>query len=98
MRRQVAELHGHGATGGPSHRSEHANVRDEGARLHWPPSERDAYAAACALVASHANPWFGGSIVPFNWTLNYGPRPNVSFESEGSVVVGRATRTVREDR
>ena len=29
------------ALGGSSHRSEHANVREEGARLHWPPSARD---------------------------------------------------------
>ena len=43
-----------------------------------------AYEAACALVASEANPWFGGSVVPFNWTLNYAPLPNVSFESEGA--------------
>uniref|UniRef100_A0A7S4B3J5 SET domain-containing protein n=1 Tax=Chrysotila carterae TaxID=13221 RepID=A0A7S4B3J5_CHRCT len=38
------------------------------------------YRRLCALVASTTNPWFGGSIVPFNWTLNYARHPNVSFE------------------
>ena len=55
-----------------------------------------AAAAACALVASEANPWFGGSIVPFNWTLNYAREPNVAFESEAACVVGRAARAIRE--
>ena len=53
------------------------------------------YGAACAVVASHANPWFGRSVVPFNCTLNYGAPGNVAFSERGDVVVGRATRTVR---
>lgn len=55
------------------------------------------YAKACALATSHANPWFGGSIVPFNTTLNWSAHPNVEFEpSEGgeACVVGRATREI----
>ena len=54
------------------------------------------YAEACALVAGHANPWYGGSIVPFNCTLNWSPAPNVEFESaeRGKKVVGVATRDI----
>ena len=42
VRREIASLAGGVRVGGP--RSEHANVREEGAALHWPPSESD-YAA-----------------------------------------------------
>ena len=54
-----------------------------------------AYDACCALVASHINPWFGGSITPFNCTLNYSPEPNVEFAAEGDdAVVARARRRI----
>ena len=55
------------------------------------------YASACALAMSHINPWFGGSIVPFNTTLNWSERPNVEFDvDEGGAprVIGRATRDI----
>eukprot|EP00900_Chrysochromulina_parva_P027796 jgi/Chrpa1/9650/Chrysochromulina_OHIO_Genome00016244-RA len=53
------------------------------------------YDAACALVASHLNPWFGGSITPVNATLNYAAAPNVEFEAEGvDTVVARAVRPI----
>lgn len=32
------------------------------------------------IIKSHANPWFGVSIVPFNTTLNYGTVANVEFD------------------
>ncbi len=41
------------------------------------------YLRATSLVASHANPWFGVSIVPFNTTLNcpnVGEEANVEFD------------------
>jgi len=41
------------------------------------------YLRATSLVASHANPWFGVSIVPFNTTLNcpnVGDEANVEFD------------------
>ena len=54
----------------------------------------ERYAELCALAASHANPWWGGCIAPFNTTLNWARRPNVSFEPRGSKwVVGLATRS-----
>ena len=53
------------------------------------------YRQACALVASHLNPWFGGAIVPFNLTLNFAWQPNVRFAAEGGEVVGRAARAIR---
>ena len=54
------------------------------------------YAEACALVASHLNPWFGGSVTPVNCTLNYSAAPTVEFEAEGcGTVVARALRTIR---
>jgi hypothetical protein len=40
------------------------------------------YLDACSIVASHANPWFGVSIVPFNTTLNWGSEVNVEFDLE----------------
>lgn len=53
------------------------------------------YDCACALVASHLNPWFGGSITPVNCTLNYAASPNVEFEAEGAdSVVARALRVI----
>jgi len=53
------------------------------------------YVELCALAASHMNPWFGGSIVPFNTTLNYSLEPNVAFEPKGTeFVVGIATRKI----
>lgn len=56
----------------------------------------ERYAELCALAASHANPWWGGCIAPFNTTLNWARRPNVSFEPRGSKwVVGVATRRIR---
>ena len=50
VRRQVAELHGTTAGGFPSRRSEHANVREEGAQLHWPPTEEDVKLDKIALA------------------------------------------------
>ena len=52
VRRQVAELHGTTAGGFASRRSEHANVREEGAQLHWPPTEEDARLDAIASARS----------------------------------------------
>eukprot|EP00937_MAST-01D_sp_MAST-1D-sp2_P008291 g8291.t1 len=40
------------------------------------------YAAACALAASHANPYFGVSVVPFNTQLNWSAQPNAEFALE----------------
>ena len=57
----------------------------------------DDYAEACALAVSHINPWFGGSVVPFNTTLNWSAQPNVEFdvdESNPSRVCGKATRDI----
>ena len=57
------------------------------------------YIDACSIVATHANPWFGVSIVPFNTTLNWG-HANVEFDLENSknsneeVIVGRALRPI----
>ncbi|CAK0843933.1 unnamed protein product [Prorocentrum cordatum] len=59
---------------------------------------RAEYREVCALVSATINPWFGGSIVPFNCTLNYSSAPpNVRFESDegGRAVIGRALRTVQ---
>lgn len=42
---------------------------------------------------SHANPWFGGSIVPFCCHINYGP-VNCRFEQRGDTVVGITTKRV----
>jgi hypothetical protein len=54
------------------------------------------YIRLCGLAASHANPWFGGCIAPFNTTLNYSPEPNVAFAAKGAEeVVGTATRKIR---
>jgi hypothetical protein len=64
------------------------------------------YLDATSIVASHANPWFGVSIVPFNTTLNWGKDVNVEFDLEEihpdhddnhhsqEVVVGRAVRHI----
>ena len=63
------------------------------------------YAEACALAVSHINPWFGGSVVPFNTTLNWSAQPNVEFDAAASFsassrssgrssVAGRATRDI----
>ena len=52
---------------------------------------------ACALAASHVNPWFGGAVVPFNCTLNWSADPNVEFDAEGTEwVVGKTTRDVKK--
>ena len=40
------------------------------------------------------NPFFGGSIVPFNCHLNWSEAPNVVFDAEGDDVVGRAERPI----
>ena len=58
----------------------------------------EEYIDACSIVASHANPWFGVSIVPFNTTLNWG-KENVEFDVEEcdeneAVVVGRAVQDI----
>mmetsp|Transcript_39885 Transcript_39885/g.120045 ORF Transcript_39885/g.120045 Transcript_39885/m.120045 type:complete len:123 (-) Transcript_39885:841-1209(-) len=55
------------------------------------------YREACALAMSHANPWFGTSIVPFDTALSWGPNPSVEFEAAGSTFVGRAIRTIRPE-
>jgi len=62
------------------------------------------YAEACAVVASHANPWYGTCLCPFNDLLNMGSYANVFFDqeqaftqcgSEGdTAVVGRAIRNI----
>ncbi|KAL3781297.1 hypothetical protein HJC23_006521 [Cyclotella cryptica] len=64
------------------------------------------YLDATSIVASHANPWFGVSIVPFNTTLNWGSDVNVEFDLEETqpngnnnhdceeVVVGRAVSDI----
>lgn len=64
------------------------------------------YLDATSIVASHANPWFGVSIVPFNTTLNWGRHVNVEFDLDEmhsdhddnhhsrEVVVGRAVRHI----
>ena len=52
------------------------------------------YADACALASSMLNPFFGGSIVPFNCHLNWSEAPNVVFDAEGDDVVGRAERPI----
>ena len=52
-----------------------------------------SYREACALVASHANPWFGGqTLVPFNFMMNcsIGGASNVETDADGEFVVGRA--------
>lgn len=46
--------------------------------LDLPGSSLDEYAAACAVVSSHENPWFGGCFCPFNDMLNWGLQSNVS--------------------
>ena len=43
---------------------------------------RRTYAHACAIVASHANPWFGRSLTPFNCTLNYAKEDHITFEED----------------
>lgn len=54
------------------------------------------YIRLCGLAASHANPWFGGCIAPFNTMLNYSAEPNVAFAPRGAdAVVGTATRKIR---
>jgi hypothetical protein len=55
------------------------------------------YLDACSIVASHANPWFGVSIVPFNTTLNWG-KANVEFEldEDNEEVVGRAITNIEQ--
>jgi hypothetical protein len=55
------------------------------------------YREACALVASHANPWFGGqTLVPFNFMMNcaIGGANNVETDAEGEFVVGRAVVSI----
>lgn len=55
------------------------------------------YLDATSIVASHANPWFGVSIVPFNTTLNWGSVPNVEFDlDEDEVIVGKTTRRIKK--
>ena len=51
---------------------------------------RRTYAHACAIVASHANPWFGRSLTPFNCTLNYSKEDHITFEEDEDLVIGRA--------
>ena len=68
----------------PVLRQKLARLKAECAHAGLSPSQLDTYASACALAISHTNPWFGGSVVPFNWTLNYARRPNVGFDSEGA--------------
>ena len=51
---------------------------------------RRTYAQACAIVASHANPWFGRSLTPFNCTLNYAKEDHITFEEDEDMVIGRA--------
>ena len=58
------------------------------------PPTASQYADACALVASHINPWYGSAIVPFNCMLNFARQPNVVFAAEGGEVVGRAERDI----
>ena len=41
VRREVAEMQRAASSGVPPHRSEHANVREEGAMLRWPPKQGD---------------------------------------------------------
>ena len=73
----------------------HGRLRRERKKLGLADERAHAYDAACALVASHLNPWFGGSITPVNCTLNYDAEPNVEFEAEGtSTVVARALRSI----
>ena len=42
------------------------------------PPTASQYADACALVASHINPWYGSAIVPFNCMLNFARNPTLS--------------------
>ena len=53
------------------------------------------YAETCVSLSSCVNPWFGGSLVPFNITLNCSLDPNVSFEPAGNKVVGRAMQAIQ---
>ncbi|KAL7535770.1 hypothetical protein ACHAXR_006720 [Thalassiosira sp. AJA248-18] len=52
-------------------------------------------------TVSHANPWFGVSIVPFNTTLNWGSDANVEFDLDQDnngeeVITGRAICDVKQ--
>ncbi|KAJ8605849.1 hypothetical protein CTAYLR_000525 [Chrysophaeum taylorii] len=58
-------------------------------------SRDPGYAKKCAIALSHANPWFGMSIVPFACLLNYGKPKNVVFFESGEYVVGTSTRRIR---
>ena len=51
---------------------------------------RRTYAHACAIVASHANPWFGRSLTPFHCTLNYAKEDHITFGEDEDMVIGRA--------
>ena len=55
------------------------------------------YRTACAIVASHVNPWFGGSMCPFNELLNYNDNPSVVFQVDPeceAAIIGVATRDI----
>lgn len=57
------------------------------------------YYEACALVISHANPWFGGqTLVPFNFMMNcsIGGADNVETDADGEYVVGRAVKPISQ--
>ena len=42
------------------------------------------------LWRSHANPWFGRSLTPFNCTLNYSKEDHITFDEDEDLVIGRA--------
>ena len=73
--------------------SKNQRLSDEFAELALENVTREEYAAASAVVASHACPWFGTSLCPFNDTLNWSTSPNVEFDmdEEEGLLVGTST-------
>jgi len=66
---------------------------DEHASEHC--SEFEEYLNACTVVISHANPWWGVSMVPFVDMGNHSDeKPHVEFRKKGSYVVGTALRGI----
>lgn len=54
------------------------------------------YLQACSLISSVLNPWYGGTLTPFNVSLNCSSSPSTTFTSSDDYVIGVTSRDINK--